>query len=53
MKQSDDGEKAPDVEEEGEDGDKIKELLARLKDLEVSPASSWPNQLTRAHRDGG
>lgn len=55
VKQSDDGagEKVPDLEEEGEDGDKTKELLVRLKDLEVSPASSWPNQLTWARWGGG
>lgn len=50
VKQSDDGpgETVPDLEEEGEDGDKTKELLVRLRDLEVSPAFSWPNQLTWA-----
>lgn len=48
VKQSDNGpgEKVPDLEEKGEDGDKTKELLVRLKNLEVSPASSLPNQLT-------
>lgn len=54
-KQSDDGpgETVPDLEEQGEDGDKTKELLVRLRDLEVSPAFSWPNQLTWAYWAGG
>lgn len=50
LKQSDNGpgEKVPNLEEGREDGDKTKELMVRLKDLEVSPTSSWPNQLTCA-----
>lgn len=53
MKQPDrsPGEKVPDLEEEQQEeeedgGDKTKELVERLKTLEVSPASSCFHQLT-------